>query len=136
VLRVQRLCSRRERGRVGLQEVLIRTGLLKTAGTTPIPTVATMASTGETTDSLRHQLQGTGYLASCSQHLCHHFHLSHQRRWWRWRRRRGQEWGIVALPVGILTTILAMALRVMAHSSAGTPVTGPKSHTAGPQVHL
>jgi hypothetical protein len=56
VLRVQRLRSWRECGRVGLQEDLIRTGPLKTTGTTPIPAVAIGTPTSEATDSLRHQL--------------------------------------------------------------------------------
>ena len=52
MLYIQRLSSWRERGWVCLQEVLVETGLCGSVGTTPIPTVATGASTGEATNSL------------------------------------------------------------------------------------
>ena len=52
MLHVQRLSSRREHGWVCLQEVLVGTGPLETTGTTPIPSIATGASTGEATNSL------------------------------------------------------------------------------------
>ena len=52
MLCIQRLSSRRERGWVRLQEILVRTRPLGTVGTTPVPTIATGASTGEATNSL------------------------------------------------------------------------------------
>ena len=52
MLHVQRLSSRCEHGWVCPQEVLIGTGPLGVAGTTPVPTIATGASTGEATNSL------------------------------------------------------------------------------------
>ena len=60
MLRIQRLNSWRECGRACLQEVLVGTGSRGSAGTTPIPAVATRASTGESTNSLGKHLQGTG----------------------------------------------------------------------------
>jgi hypothetical protein len=102
-------------------------------GTTPIPAIATVASTGEATNSLCHHLQGTGYLATCSQHLCHHLRMSHRR--WQWRRGT-QEWGPMALPIGIFMTIITMVLRVMARFDTSAPVIRPNAPTTGPQVHL
>ena len=52
MLYIQRLSSRRERGWVHHQEILVRIGPLGTTGTTPIPTIATGASIGEATNSL------------------------------------------------------------------------------------
>ena len=60
VLRLQGLVRRRERGWVSLEEVLVRGRSLRTAGTTPVPIVAPVASTGEARDSLYHYLHGTG----------------------------------------------------------------------------
>jgi hypothetical protein len=60
MLHVQRLSSWRERGWVCLQEVLVGIGPLNTAGTTPVPAIATEASAGEATNSLCQQLHGTG----------------------------------------------------------------------------
>ena len=60
MLHVQRLHSQREHGRVCPQEVLIRIGPLGTTGTTPVPAIATEASTGEATNSLCQHFQGTG----------------------------------------------------------------------------
>ena len=52
MLRIQRLSSWRERGRVCLQEVLVGIWLYGSTGTTPVLTIATGASTGEATNSL------------------------------------------------------------------------------------
>ena len=52
MLRIQRLNSQHEHGWVHLQEILVRTGPLETAGTTPILAIATGSSTGEATNSL------------------------------------------------------------------------------------
>ena len=59
MLHVQRLSSQRERGWVCPQKVLIGTGPLGTAGTTPVPAIATGASTSEATNSVCQHLQGT-----------------------------------------------------------------------------
>ena len=59
VLRIQELIRRGESGWVSLEEVLVRGRSLRTAGTTPVPTVAPMASAGETHDSLCHYVHGT-----------------------------------------------------------------------------
>ena len=40
VLHIQGLIYRREGGRVGLEEILVRGGSLRTAGTTLVPTIA------------------------------------------------------------------------------------------------
>ena len=52
MLHIQRLRGRRECGWVHVQEILLRTGSIRTAGTTPIPAIAAMASTGEATNRL------------------------------------------------------------------------------------
>ena len=132
MLHIQRLSSWHEHGWVCPQKVLIGTGPLRTAGTTPVPTIATGASMGEATNSLCQHLQGTGQLTTSSQHLSHHLGMGHRRRWW-WRRRRTKEWGPVALPVGvamiIATTIFALVFtKTMAHPSTGTPTTRPQVH--------
>ena len=66
VLHLQRLVRWRERGWVGFEEVLVRGLPLKTASTTPIPTVASRASTGETREGLCHNLHGTSCLLTSS----------------------------------------------------------------------
>ena len=60
VLHIQRLIYRCESGWVGLEEILVRGGSLRTVGTTPIPTISPMASTGEATDSPCQHLHGMG----------------------------------------------------------------------------
>ena len=52
VLRIQGLSYWCESGWVGLEEILVRGGSLRTVGTTPVPTISPVASTGKTTDSL------------------------------------------------------------------------------------
>ena len=59
VLRIQELIRRGESGWVSLEEVLVRGRSLKMAATTPVPTVALVASTGEAHDSLCHDFHGT-----------------------------------------------------------------------------
>ena len=59
MLCIQRLNSRREHGWVRLQEILVRIGPLRTVGTTPVLAIASMAPTGEATNSLGKHLQGT-----------------------------------------------------------------------------
>ena len=54
VLRIQGLICWCERGRVGLEEILVRGGSLRTVGITPVPTIALVASAGEASDSLCH----------------------------------------------------------------------------------
>ena len=67
VLCLQGLVRRHERGRVGLEEVLVRGLSPRMAGTTLIPTMAPVASAGEAHDSLCHNLDGTScFLASSS----------------------------------------------------------------------
>ena len=60
VLRLQGLICRCESGRVGLKEILVRGGSLRTSGTTLVPTIAPVASAGKAHDSLRHDFHGTG----------------------------------------------------------------------------
>ena len=52
MLRIHRLGNQREHGWVRLQEILVRAGPLGTTGTTRVPTIASMAPTGEATNSL------------------------------------------------------------------------------------
>ena len=59
MLHVQSLSSQCECGRVHPQDVLIGTGPLGTIGTTPVPAIATGASTSEATNSVCQHLQGT-----------------------------------------------------------------------------
>ena len=54
VLRIQGLSYWCESGRVGLEEILVRGGSLRTAGTTPVPTIAPVASVSKANDSLCH----------------------------------------------------------------------------------
>ena len=49
---IQGLIYRCESGQVGLEEILVRGGSLRMAGTTPVPTIAPVASMGEASDSL------------------------------------------------------------------------------------
>ena len=60
MLRIQRLSSWREHGWVHLQEIMVRIGPLGTAGTTPVPAIASVAPSGKATNGLGKHLQGTG----------------------------------------------------------------------------
>ena len=57
---IQGLIYQCESGQVGLEEILVRGGSLGTVGTTPVTTIAPMASAGEACDSLCHDFHGTG----------------------------------------------------------------------------
>ena len=59
VLCIQRLIRWGEGGWVSLEEALVKGRSLRTAGTTPVPTIALGASTGEARDSLCHYVHGT-----------------------------------------------------------------------------
>ena len=60
VLRIQGLSCQCESGQVGIEEILVGGGSLRTVGTTPVPTIAPVATAGEASDSLCHKLHGTG----------------------------------------------------------------------------
>ena len=52
MLRIQRFSSRREREWVCFQEVLVRIGPLRAAGTTPVPAIASVTPMGKATNRL------------------------------------------------------------------------------------